>query len=297
MRLTTVILLALVALIGAQEAVVEEAEAAVDTESDESLDLDEMLLEEETDAVPIDEPETIEDAEEESTTAAAAAAASSEEELEEVEEEEAAMPEQSGPFIDLLGSHLYSLEMIDETQAQLTPQLTNEALKGKKVVGLYFSADWCGPCRTFTPELVAFYEKMNARRGHKDDFEIVWISRCRDMQSFGQYFTHMTWLALPPDEAQGQRGQYLSDKYKVKGIPSLVLLDDLGNVITTDARNKIPTDKAGIGFPWGNPLVKFYTTLVPKSLRMMVKVQIGAMKGQLVKRLKGLVGKSTAQAS
>ena len=107
----------------------------------------------------------------------------------------------------------------------------------------------CGPCRQFTPELVSFYKKMNARRGRKDQFEIVWISRCRDIDSFGQYFTHMNWLALPPEEAMGKRGQLLGDKYKVKGIPSLVLLDDLGQVITTDARNKIPQDKAGVGFP------------------------------------------------
>lgn len=150
------------------------------------------------------------------------------------------------------------------------------------------------PSRKFTPELVSFYDKMNARRGHKDDFEIVWVSRCRDMQSYGQYFTHMKWLALPPEEAMGQRGQWLSDKYKVKGIPSLVLLDDLGNVITTDARNKIPADKAGVGFPWGNPLVKLYSTIIPKSLRLMVKVQIDSVKSQLVKRMKGLLGMKQA---
>lgn len=92
---------------------------------------------------------------------------------------------------------------------------------------------------------------MNSRRGKKDEFEIVWVSRCRDVNSFGQYFTKMGgWLALPPEEAMGERGAMLSDKYKVKGIPTLVLIDDLGNTITTDARNKIPQDKAGIGFPW-----------------------------------------------
>lgn len=130
---------------------------------------------------------------------------------------------------------------------------------------------------------------MNARRGKKDKFEIVWISRCRDMDSFGQYFTHMNWLALPPDEAMGQRGQALSDKYKVKGIPSLVLLDEVGNVITLDARNKIPADKAGIGFPWRNPLATLYTTIIPKSLRLMVKAQVGGMKDKLVSRIKSMV--------
>jgi hypothetical protein len=49
---------------------------------------------------------------------------------------------QSGPFVDLLGDLLLSLEMIDETKAQVHQHHTNVALDGKKVVGLYFSADW-----------------------------------------------------------------------------------------------------------------------------------------------------------
>ena len=152
---------------------------------------------------------------------------SKEEQLSREETEE--LPMQSGPFVDLFGPVLLSLDMLDETHAQLAPHLTNDALKGKKVVGLYFSADWCGPCRQFTPELNSFYSKMNKRRGRKDEFEIVWISRCRDTNSYGQYFTQMgDWLALPPEEAMGQRGTWLGDKFKVKSIPTLVLLDDLG---------------------------------------------------------------------
>ena len=159
-------------------------------------------------------------------------------------------PVQSGPFIDLFGTQLYSIEMVNANSAQMYANYTNEALAGKKVVGLYFSADWCGPCRQFTPELVSFYNRMNSRRGQKDQFEIIWISRCRSTDSYVQYFAQMPWLALPPEEAMGERGQSLGEKYKIKGIPGLVLLDDLGQVIVLDARNKVPQDKAGIGFPY-----------------------------------------------
>jgi nucleoredoxin len=155
----------------------------------------------------------------------------------------------------------------------------------------------CGPCQQFTPELVRFYEKMNKRRGQRDKFEIVWISRCRDLNSHNQYFTHMPWLALPPEEAMGPRGQQLSDKYRVKGIPTLVLVDDLGQTITTDARNKIPQDKAGIGFPWRNPLSRLYATFVPRSLRMMVKLQVDSIRTGIVQKAKGLVGMGGKQPS
>jgi thiol-disulfide isomerase/thioredoxin len=199
-------------------------------------------------------------------------------------------PVQTGPFIDLLGPTLLSLQMVDDKSAQLVSHYTNEALAGKKVVGLYFSADWCGPCRKFTPELLAFYNKMNARKGRTNEFEIVWISRCRDFNSFGQYFAHMNWLAMQPEDAQGALGQMLSNKYKVKGIPSLVLLDEIGNVITTDARNKLPLDKGGIGFPWRNPIATLYMTIIPKSLRLMVKGKITPVKEKLLSKVKSVIG-------
>lgn len=99
----------------------------------------------------------------------------------------------------------------------------------------------------------------------------------------------MNWLALPAQEAMGQRGQALGEKYKVKGIPTLVLLDDVGNVITTDARNKIPADRAGVGFPWRNPLASLYLTIIPKALRMVVKTQISELKKTFVSRIRGMV--------
>ena len=51
-------------------------------------------------------------------------------------------PVQSGPLIDLLGPKLESLKMVDQQSAQVMEHYTNEALAGKSVIGLYFSADW-----------------------------------------------------------------------------------------------------------------------------------------------------------
>ena len=58
------------------------------------------------------------------------------------QETAATEPVQSGPLIDLLGPKLQSLEFLDQQSAQVKEHYTNEALAGKKVIGLYFSADW-----------------------------------------------------------------------------------------------------------------------------------------------------------
>lgn len=157
---------------------------------------------------------------------------------------------------------------------------------------VYFLMDYlvrCGPCRQFTPDLVNFYNRINSRKGREGQFEIVWISRCRDYESFAQYFTQMNWLAMQPEDAMGIRGQQLASRYKVKGIPSLVLLDEVGNVITLDARNKIPTDKAGIGFPWRNPIAQAYVNLLPKSIRLLIKTQFQEFKEQILTKVKLLL--------
>jgi hypothetical protein len=79
--------------------------------------------------------------------------------------ETSAEPVQAGPFIDLLGPHLLSLEMVDPTHAQLVPHYTNEALRNKKVVGLYFSADWYAGfwkrCRLERPHVVVAHQSFH----------------------------------------------------------------------------------------------------------------------------------------
>ena len=52
---------------------------------------------------------------------------------------------------DLLGKSLYSWK--DMSRSSVDEITVNQALANKKVVGLYFSASWCGPCRQFTPSL------------------------------------------------------------------------------------------------------------------------------------------------
>lgn len=94
----------------------------------------------------------------------------------------------------------------------------------------------CGPCKQFTPQLAKFYEDMN-KKGKK--FEIVWISGDRGVDEFIDYYSQMPWAALTVENVNAL-GQTLNEKYKVKGIPHLVILDgDDATVYTLDGRTKV----------------------------------------------------------
>jgi len=129
-----------------------------------------------------------------------------------------------------------------QTKSGLKP--TAEALKAE-VVGLYFSAHWCPPCRKFTPMLGQFYEKLKASG---KSFEIVFVSSDKDDASFSEYYGEQaSWLALP--FAARATKEALAKKYKVRGIPSFVVLDGAtGETITLDGRDGVASDPAG--FPW-----------------------------------------------
>ncbi|CAK9312912.1 unnamed protein product [Citrullus colocynthis] len=91
-------------------------------------------------------------------------------------------------------------------------------LCGGKMICLLFSAKWCRPCRTFTPQLVQLYNTLQ-KRGEK--LEIIFISLDHDKNEFEQYFKTMPWLAVPFDaELQKQ----LCGEYCVDCIPSFVPL-------------------------------------------------------------------------
>ncbi|KAJ7308818.1 hypothetical protein JRQ81_008086 [Phrynocephalus forsythii] len=112
-------------------------------------------------------------------------------------------------------------------------------------VGVYFSAHWCPPCRSLTRVLVESYRKIK-EAGQK--FEIVFVSADRSEESFKQYFSEMPWLAIPyTDETRRSR---LNRLYGIQGIPTLIVLDAKGEVITRQGRVEVLNDPECLDFPW-----------------------------------------------
>ena len=103
------------------------------------------------------------------------------------------------------------------------------ALANKKLIAFYFSAEWCGPCRKFTPQLVDYYKRVAPEH---PEFEVVFYSRDRSPFAMEKYMRdeNMPWPAI--DFAKLKEKEVLA-KNAGDGIPSLVLVDATGKVISS----------------------------------------------------------------
>ncbi|KAJ6771477.1 THIOREDOXIN [Salix koriyanagi] len=102
-------------------------------------------------------------------------------------------------------------------------------LVGKNIL-LYFSAQWCPPCRAFLPKLIEAYRTIKAKGSA---FEVIFISSDTDKSTFDEFYSEMPWLALPFGDG---RKQILNRKFKIEGIPAAVAIGPSGRTITKEAR-------------------------------------------------------------
>ena len=129
-----------------------------------------------------------------------------------------------------------SAALADKSGGSVSPS----SLASNNIVGLYFSAHWCPPCRGFTPVLAAAYTDL-VQAGKS--IQIVFVSSDKDQGSFDGYYKEMPWLALPFSERETKAK--LAEKYGISGIPTLVLLDGAtGELKTKDGRGEITSDKS-----------------------------------------------------
>lgn len=95
-----------------------------------------------------------------------------------------------------------------------------------RVFAFYQSASWCGPCKKFTPKLIAAYRELKAKY---PELEVIFVSSDRDEFNMTEYMrlAGMPWPALKykqmPPEIEGFFGS---------SIPWLVLVGDDGRPLS-----------------------------------------------------------------
>ena len=100
-------------------------------------------------------------------------------------------------------------------------------------IGLFFSSNWCGPCKRFTPILKNFYQIANKT---KKQIEIIFCSSDQDKKHFKNYYSTMPWLAIPFGE---EIKEIIEEKFSINSIPKFLLFNNKGILIDSDARSII----------------------------------------------------------
>ena len=118
-------------------------------------------------------------------------------------------------------------------------KINEEDIKSKKYLGLYFSANWCKPCKNFTPKLIDYYNNLL----DKNYIEIVFISLDSSEEEFTKYFSSQPWYSLPYN-LQDVKDTVLST-YGIVSVPTLLILDIENNykVITKNGVNNVLANK------------------------------------------------------
>ena len=104
----------------------------------------------------------------------------------------------------------------------------DDPLEKKKLIALFFSAQWCSYCRKFTPELVQFYNRVAAAH---PEFEIVFMSSDKSAPAMEKYMRDMQ-MPWPAVRFEKLAEKEALRKYAGSGIPCLVVIDREGRVVS-----------------------------------------------------------------
>ena len=93
-------------------------------------------------------------------------------------------------------------------------------------------------CRQFTPLLSKTYQDLIKE---SKPFEIIFVSSDQDEDSFKEYFGSMPWKAISFEKEDVRTA--LGEKFGIRGIPALIVLNSEGKVISKDGRAEVMKSK------------------------------------------------------
>ena len=117
--------------------------------------------------------------------------------------------------------------------------------------GIYFGAHWAPPCRLFTTTLSEFYKDVNkdANSEFEKPFEVLFVSLDGNHEAFLRNFREMPWLGVSCNEET--RVSALKQKFGINGIPTLVITNLQGELISYDGRKDIQDGAEAALKLWG----------------------------------------------
>lgn len=109
-------------------------------------------------------------------------------------------------------------------------------LDKNKLIALYFSAQFCSPCKQFTPKLIKAY---NIWKEDKCGIEVVYVSSDETEKDYKANVEKHPWKRIC--FKQRDLCDKIMDCYNIKSIPQLWIFDCEGNLISKKGTEEVAT--------------------------------------------------------
>lgn len=134
-------------------------------------------------------------------------------------------------------------EIVGATLIEPSGSAVQSSSLGGDFLAVYFSASWCPPCRRFLPVLKEFYQSS------KGTVQVVLMGQDQTPSARESYYRNsgMPWKSVPFDSPLPDA---LALKMGVRGIPSLVVFDRRGNIVSDDGATDIMKSPGSVPLSW-----------------------------------------------